>query len=310
MTETLGGYYTKEEADAAIEVKADSITQTVSNTYATKQGLADANTQIETNKSQIEQTADRLKLLIKSGDTESSLVLTDKLIELAAAGINLKGLVSFSGLNSETRDKITGAQETANDATAKADLITGIVSGTDTFDISVSGSLNEESAQINIQSASESGKFTIPGEYTFSYSGSGWSLDGASVVLSDYGITLNGTAASGDTIKVVYDDSGLIDEIDELNKRTVETSETVGSLSDATIELGKQTDSLSEATSKLQVVQAATDAKVVGLAGEMEVYRGCVVIDGDEPSITVGADSSTKTRLKITPEKMSFTDQR
>ena len=55
------------------------------------------------------------------------------------------------------------------------------------------------------------------------------------------------------------------------------------------------------------MVQAATDAKVVGLAGEMEVYRGCVVIDGDEPSITVGADSSTKTRLKITPEKMSFT---
>ena len=306
VTETLGGYYTKEEADAAIEVKADSITQTVSNTYATKQGLADANTQIETNKSQIEQTADRLKLLIKSGDTESSLVLTDKLIELAAAGINLKGLVSFSGLNSETRDKITGAQETANDATAKADLITGIVSGTDTFDISVSGSLNEESAQINIQSASESGKFTIPGEYTFSYSGSGWSLDGASVVLSDYGITLNGTAASGDTIKVVYDNSGLIDEIDELNKRTVETSETVGSLSDAIIELGKQTDSLSEATSKLQVVQAVTDAKVVGLAGEMEVYRGCVVIDGDEPSITVGAGSDAKTNLKITPEKMSF----
>lgn len=124
VTETLGGYYTKEEADAAVEVTAGSIRQEVSNTYATKQGLADANTQIETNKSQIEQTAKQLKLLIKSGDTESSLVLTDKLIELAAAGINLKGLVSFSGLSSDAQGKITSAQETATSAKDAADSAT------------------------------------------------------------------------------------------------------------------------------------------------------------------------------------------
>lgn len=124
VTETLGGYYTKEEADAAVEVTAGSIRQEVSNTYATKQGLADANTQIETNKSQIEQTAQQLKLLIKSGDTEASLVLTDKLIELAAAGINLKGLVSFSGLSSDAKGKITSAQETATSAKDTADSAT------------------------------------------------------------------------------------------------------------------------------------------------------------------------------------------
>lgn len=124
VTETLGGYYTKEEADAAVEVTAGSIRQEVSNTYATKQGLADANTQIETNKSQIEQTAKQLKLLIKSGDTEASLVLTDKLIELAAAGINLKGLVSFSGLSSDAQGKITSAQETATSAKDAADSAT------------------------------------------------------------------------------------------------------------------------------------------------------------------------------------------
>ena len=124
VTETLGGYCTKEEADTAVEVTAGSIRQEVSNTYATKQGLADANTQIETNKSQIEQTAKQLKLLIKSGDTESSLVLTDKLIELAAAGINLKGLVSFSGLSSDAQGKITSAQETATSAKDAADSAT------------------------------------------------------------------------------------------------------------------------------------------------------------------------------------------
>ena len=39
VTETLGGYYTKSEADAAIQVSADSITQSVSSTYATKTEL-------------------------------------------------------------------------------------------------------------------------------------------------------------------------------------------------------------------------------------------------------------------------------
>lgn len=42
VTETLGGYYTKEEADAAIQVKADAITSSVSATYATKTETANA----------------------------------------------------------------------------------------------------------------------------------------------------------------------------------------------------------------------------------------------------------------------------
>ena len=37
----LGGYYTKSEADAAINVKADAITSSVSSTYATKQEVSD-----------------------------------------------------------------------------------------------------------------------------------------------------------------------------------------------------------------------------------------------------------------------------
>ena len=41
VTETLGGYYTKEQTDAAIQIKADAITTTVSSTYATKQEVND-----------------------------------------------------------------------------------------------------------------------------------------------------------------------------------------------------------------------------------------------------------------------------
>lgn len=44
VAEMLGGYYTKEEADAAIEVSANSVKTTVSNTYATKSALATTDT--------------------------------------------------------------------------------------------------------------------------------------------------------------------------------------------------------------------------------------------------------------------------
>ena len=41
VEETLGGYYTKEEADTAIELSASAVKTTVSNTYATKAEVAD-----------------------------------------------------------------------------------------------------------------------------------------------------------------------------------------------------------------------------------------------------------------------------
>lgn len=210
------------------------------------------------------------------------------------------------------------AQETANSAAAKSDLVSGIVNGTGTFDISASGSLSEESAQIDTQEAS--GKFTTPGEYVFSFAGSGWKLDGSDVNLSNYGITLTETPAAGDTITVIYDDSGLVDAIDELNKWADEMSsdvdllgdttsnlqERTDGLSDTTSKLQEQTNGLSDATSKLQAVQETTSKEMTGLAEEMKGYKGCVVIDGDEPSITIGAGSDAQTNLKITSEKMSF----
>lgn len=119
---------------------------------------------------------------------------------------------------------------------------------------------------------------------------------------------------------MIYDDSGLVDAIDELNKRADEMSSDVGSLNDTTSNLQEQTGSLSEvtsnlqewtgvlseATSKLQAVQETTSKEMDSLSEELKGYRGCVVIDGDEPSITIGAGSDAQTNLKITSEKMSF----
>lgn len=48
VTETLGGYYTKSQADAAIQVSANSISQNVSSTYATKTALNTTNANVTT----------------------------------------------------------------------------------------------------------------------------------------------------------------------------------------------------------------------------------------------------------------------
>lgn len=42
------------------------------------------------------------------------------------------------------------------------------------------------------------------GTYVFTYDGTDWKLDSTTVSLSDYGITVTGTAADGDIITVVY----------------------------------------------------------------------------------------------------------
>lgn len=51
------------------------------------------------------------------------------------------------------------------------------------------------------------------GTYTFSYDGSDWKLSGNVVDLDDYGITTTGTAASGDSIQVVWTASSWVEYI-------------------------------------------------------------------------------------------------
>lgn len=48
------------------------------------------------------------------------------------------------------------------------------------------------------------GKVSKSGKYIFSYDGTNWKLNGNNVTLNDYGISVTGTAVSGDTITVDY----------------------------------------------------------------------------------------------------------
>lgn len=109
----LKNYSTTAQMNSAIDQKANSITTTVSTTYATK---TDLNTKFETATSQFTQLSDKFSWIVKSGTSASNFELTDRTATLVANQINLKGLVTFSGLNSEAQSKITSAQTTATNA--------------------------------------------------------------------------------------------------------------------------------------------------------------------------------------------------
>ena len=62
------------------------------------------------------QASNKFLWLVKSGTSATNFELTDRTATLIANAINLKGLVTFSGLNSDTQSKINTAQSTANTA--------------------------------------------------------------------------------------------------------------------------------------------------------------------------------------------------
>lgn len=72
------------------------------------------------------QAADHFNWLVKSGTSSTDFTLTDRTATLVANAINLKGLVTFSGLDSAAQKKITTAQSTADTAKSKADSL-GVV---------------------------------------------------------------------------------------------------------------------------------------------------------------------------------------
>lgn len=55
------------------------------------------------------QTADKLSWVVKSGTNSTDFTLTDRTASLIADQINLKGLVTFSGLNSDAKNKINNS---------------------------------------------------------------------------------------------------------------------------------------------------------------------------------------------------------
>lgn len=66
------------------------------------------------------QTAEKFNWLVKSGTSATDFTLTDRTATLVANAINLKGLVTFSGLDSAAQGKINAVQSLASGAQAVA----------------------------------------------------------------------------------------------------------------------------------------------------------------------------------------------
>lgn len=145
VTKTLGGYYTKTEADAAITLKANEISQEVSTVKTEVDGLKTRTTNAETS---IQQNASDILLRAKQSDlkalsddlqenyytkteTESSIdvavdaitltvttALGDVQIKLSEDKIDLTGLVSFNDLKNAGSTIINGSNITTGTVAA------------------------------------------------------------------------------------------------------------------------------------------------------------------------------------------------
>ena len=114
-------YYSKTETDAAIKIESDKIDSIVSRVDTIDSVSNEAITKAT-------QAADKFNWLVKSGTSATDFTLTDRTATLVANHINLNGLVTFSGLNSDIQSKITNASTNASNAISKADSVNTLLS--------------------------------------------------------------------------------------------------------------------------------------------------------------------------------------
>lgn len=120
--------------EASQKITKDGILSTVGNYYATSKYVETVENGVKENEKYIasvetlaNQASNKFLWLVKSGTSATNFELTDRTATLIANAINLKGLVTFSGLNGDAQSKINTAQSTANTAKSTADAVTSTV---------------------------------------------------------------------------------------------------------------------------------------------------------------------------------------
>ena len=107
-------YSTTKDMNSAINQKANEITSSVSETYAT-------NDSVTSSISAVQQAANKIDWLIKSGTSSANMVLTDNALSVIANNINLTGKVTFSCLDNSTQNTINTANSNASSAKSTLD---------------------------------------------------------------------------------------------------------------------------------------------------------------------------------------------
>lgn len=88
----------------------DGTTTTTTPVLAT--GLNNANSAASNAQTIANQTASKFQWIVKSGSSATNFTLTDRTAQLVAENINLNGLVTFTGLDSSTQNKINIPNDT------------------------------------------------------------------------------------------------------------------------------------------------------------------------------------------------------
>lgn len=147
VNQTLRGYSTTTQTNSAIEQKADSITQKITTEV----------NGVRTEMSVVNQTANKINWLVKSGYNASDFTLTDRAISLVSSQIDLNGLVTISNLQTSGKtiingDNISTGNIDASKVTVKNlsanNIITGTLNG---YNVSI---INLDAASISTGSLS------------------------------------------------------------------------------------------------------------------------------------------------------------
>ena len=119
VTSTLRNYSTTAQMNSSITQTATSI----------RSEVATAINGVNQNVSRVEQTANKISWIVKSGTSSSNFTLTDRAISLVASRIDLSGLVTFSNLATAGQTIIDGGNIKANTISANDIKAGGTITG-------------------------------------------------------------------------------------------------------------------------------------------------------------------------------------
>ena len=128
------------QAKAEIKVTTDGITQSVTNVQS-QVNTANGNiSNLQTQTSQIQQTANKIHWLVKDGTNQANMQLTSNGLNVIADAINLDGLVKFTNLSTQGQTTINGGNITTgtidtNRVNIKGSTTKKIVVGNDNYTV-------------------------------------------------------------------------------------------------------------------------------------------------------------------------------
>ena len=169
--DAMSNYSTTTQMNSAISQSASNITSTVSNTYATKNDLSGQVSTLTSSISTVDQKADKISWLVKSGTSSSDMVLTDKLYSLTTekAMISAKQIELNGSININNG---TFKVDTKGNMTAKSGTFSGNIEGA-TIKIGPVDSNNDGTTDYYSFAVASSGNLKIGGN-TGSYCGTGF----------------------------------------------------------------------------------------------------------------------------------------